>query len=70
MDILKSGTRKDDLLIGKENLQKVFILRQMLHKQDNEVEALKLFGPNILLEICIPIIIFDSPIIKSDHYTT
>ncbi|WP_324172538.1 transcription termination factor Rho [Sulfurimonas sp.] len=41
MDILKSGTRKDELLIGKENLQKVFILRQMLHKQDNEVEALK-----------------------------
>ena len=41
MDILKSGNRKDDLLIGKENLQKVFILRQMLHKQDNEVEALK-----------------------------
>lgn len=41
MDILKSGTRKDDLLIGPESLQKVFILRQMLHKQDNEVEALK-----------------------------
>jgi len=41
IDILKSGTRKDDLLIGKETLQKVFILRQMLHKQDNEVEALK-----------------------------
>ena len=41
IDILKSGTRKDDLLIGQEVLQKVFILRQMLHKQDNEVEALK-----------------------------
>jgi len=41
IDILKSGTRKDDLLIGKEALQKVFILRQMLHKQENEVEALK-----------------------------
>jgi transcription termination factor Rho len=41
IDILKSGTRKDELLIGKDNLQKVFILRQMLHKQDNEVEALK-----------------------------
>ncbi|MEJ2372689.1 MAG: transcription termination factor Rho, partial [Sulfurimonas sp.] len=41
IDILKSGTRKDDLLIGKDTLQKVFILRQMLHKQDNEVEALK-----------------------------
>ena len=41
IDILKSGTRKDELLIGKADLQKVFILRQMIHKQDNEVEALK-----------------------------
>ena len=41
IDILKSGTRKDDLLVGSEVLQKVFILRQMLHKQDNEIEALK-----------------------------
>ncbi len=41
IDILKSGTRKDDLLISKDDLQKVFILRQMIHKQDNEVEALK-----------------------------
>lgn len=41
IDILKSGTRKDELLIGKDVLQKVFILRQMLHKQENEVEALK-----------------------------
>ena len=41
IDILKSGTRKDELLIGPEVLQKVFILRQMIHKQDDEVEALK-----------------------------
>jgi len=41
IDILKSGTRKDDLLITKEDLQKIFILRQMLHKQDSEVKALK-----------------------------
>ena len=41
IDILKSGTRKDELLINKADLQKVFILRQMIHKQDNEVEALK-----------------------------
>ncbi|MBN2781680.1 MAG: transcription termination factor Rho [Campylobacterales bacterium] len=41
IDILKSGTRKDELLIGPEVLQKVYILRQMLHKQENEVEALK-----------------------------
>ena len=41
IDILKSGTRKDELLLTPDVLQKVFILRQMLHKQDNEVEALK-----------------------------
>ncbi|MDY0121812.1 MAG: transcription termination factor Rho [Sulfurimonas sp.] len=41
IDILKSGTRKDELLLTPDALQKVFILRQMLHKQDNEVEALK-----------------------------
>jgi len=41
IDVLKSGTRKDELLIGEEKLQKVFILRSMMNKQDNEVEALK-----------------------------
>lgn len=41
IDILKSGTRKEELLIGPEILQKVFILRSMLHKQENEIEALK-----------------------------
>ena len=41
IDILKSGTRKDELLLSPDVLQKVFILRQMLHKQDNEVEALR-----------------------------
>ncbi|MDO9267072.1 transcription termination factor Rho [Sulfurimonas sp.] len=41
IDILKSGTRKEELLIGPEILQKVFILRQMIHKQENEIEALK-----------------------------
>jgi transcription termination factor Rho len=41
IDILKSGTRKEELLVNPEILQKVFILRQMIHKQDNEIEALK-----------------------------
>ncbi len=40
IDILKSGTRKDELLIGKEKLSKVYVLRQMLQKQENEIEAL------------------------------
>ena len=30
MDILKSGTRKEDLLVSKEDLQKVFVLRRIL----------------------------------------
>jgi transcription termination factor Rho len=41
IDILKSGTRKEELLVGPDVLQKVFILRSMLHKQEDEVEALK-----------------------------
>ena len=41
IDVLKSGTRKDELLIGPDKLQKVFILRSMMNKQDNEIEALK-----------------------------
>ncbi len=41
IDILKSGTRKEELLLGPDVLQKVFILRSMLHKQSDEVEALK-----------------------------
>jgi len=30
MDILKSGTRKEDLLVSKQDLQKVFVLRRIL----------------------------------------
>jgi len=41
IDILKSGTRKEELLIGPDVLQKVFVLRSMLHKQEDEVEALR-----------------------------
>ncbi len=41
IDILKSGTRKEELLLGAEVLQKVFVLRSMLHKQEDEVEALR-----------------------------
>ncbi len=41
IDILKSGTRKEELLLGPDVLQKVFILRSMLHKQEDEVEALR-----------------------------
>lgn len=41
IDLLKSGTRKEELLLGPDILQKVFILRSMLHKQEDEIEALK-----------------------------
>ncbi len=41
IDILKSGTRKEELLLGADVLQKVYILRSMLHKQSDEIEALK-----------------------------
>ncbi len=35
MDILKSGTRKEDLLIPKEDLQKIFVLRRILSSMGN-----------------------------------
>ncbi|BBB19699.1 transcription termination factor Rho [Helicobacter cinaedi] len=38
-DVLKSGTRKDDLLLGKDNLTKVWMLRNVMHTMD-DVEAL------------------------------
>jgi len=41
IDLLKSGTRKEELLLGTDVLQKVFLLRSMLHKQEDETEALK-----------------------------
>ena len=30
MDILKSGTRKEELLVPKADLQKIFVLRRIL----------------------------------------
>ncbi|NOQ29749.1 MAG: transcription termination factor Rho [Helicobacteraceae bacterium] len=40
-DLLKSGTRKEELLLPADILQKVFVLRSMMHKQDDEVKALQ-----------------------------
>ncbi len=34
IDINRSGTRKEDLLISKELLQKIWILRKILHPMD------------------------------------
>ena len=45
MDLLKSGTRKEELLIEDEKLKKIYVLRSMLHKQENETKALQfIFG--------------------------
>lgn len=40
-DVLKSGTRKDELLLGAEKLQKVWILRNFM-QQLGDIEALNL----------------------------
>ncbi len=40
MDILKSGTRKEEILLGTEKLQKVWALRNVMQQMSNEVEAL------------------------------
>ncbi|HIC44230.1 MAG TPA: transcription termination factor Rho [Sulfurimonas sp.] len=45
MDLLKSGTRKEELLIKEDDLKKIYVLRSMLHKQENETKALQfIFG--------------------------
>ncbi|MDF1880619.1 transcription termination factor Rho [Sulfurimonas sp. MAG313] len=45
MDLLKSGTRKEELLIDEDKLKKIYVLRSMLHKQENEMKALQfIFG--------------------------
>jgi transcription termination factor Rho len=40
MDILKSGTRKEDLLIKKSDLQKIFVLRRILSSM-NTTDAIE-----------------------------
>jgi transcription termination factor Rho len=40
IDILKSGTRKEDLLMEKDALTRVFLLRKLL-TQLNQVEAME-----------------------------
>ena len=41
IDILKSGTRKEELLIPKEDLNRVWVLRKVLHPL-SAVEAMEL----------------------------
>ena len=40
IDILKSGTRREELLISKKNLEKIWKLREELAKED-EIEVMK-----------------------------
>ena len=48
INLLRSGTRKEELLLGKETLQKVWALRNVLQEIDDEVEALKFLYGKIL----------------------
>ena len=41
IDILKSGTRKEELLIPKEDLQRIYVLRRVLNPL-SPVEAMEL----------------------------
>ena len=40
MDILKSGTRKEEMLLGNDRLQKVWVLRNAINQMNNEIDAL------------------------------
>ncbi|MDY3112846.1 MAG: transcription termination factor Rho [Helicobacter sp.] len=40
IDILKSGTRKEELLLGQDKLQKVWVLRNAMQQMNNEIEEL------------------------------
>ena len=46
IDILKSGTRKEDLLVGKQELQKMYILRRILNPMGT-TEAIEFLLPRI-----------------------
>lgn len=46
IDILKSGTRKEDLLVGMEELQKMYILRRILNPMGT-TEAIEFLLPKI-----------------------
>ena len=41
IDIQKSGTRKEELLMGKEDLNRVYVLRRVLNKM-NPIEGMEL----------------------------
>jgi len=41
MDIFKSGTRKEELLLTPEELNRVWILRKLLSEFPNPVEAME-----------------------------
>jgi len=48
IDIIKSGTRKEEILLSKDVLQKVWALRNALNTMDNELEALKFLYSKML----------------------
>ena len=47
VDLSRSGTRKEDLLLSKEELERAWILRKVLHQMD-PVEAMELLRDKML----------------------
>jgi transcription termination factor Rho len=46
VDLTKSGTRREELLLSPEILQKTRILRQVIHNMD-EIEAMEMMLKNM-----------------------
>jgi transcription termination factor Rho len=41
INIRRSGTRREDLLMAEDELQRVWILRKLLHNMDDDVAAIE-----------------------------
>ena len=41
INIRRSGTRREDLLMAEDELQRVWILRKLLHSMDDDLAALE-----------------------------
>jgi len=41
INVRRSGTRREDLLVSEEELQRVWILRKLLHSMDDDVAAVE-----------------------------
>ncbi|MYL22129.1 transcription termination factor Rho, partial [Halobacillus litoralis] len=41
INVRRSGTRREDLLVSEDELQRVWILRKLLHSMDDDVAAVE-----------------------------